>query len=141
MILSLRQLKFLEFVQEQHGEQKRKYTLEPYWTHPLEVANMVVKYDHTPVWEFPDGTTYRHAFLKYHNSWSKLMPVVEQICKTKMGDGVKFIDYHYLQTFGMKNEESGEFMVRFLGCSLFQSKDLIEATYLAVVDFIKHIKS
>jgi len=98
-------------------------------------------FSHTPVWEFPDGTTYRHAFLKYHNSWSKLMPVVEQICKTKMGDGVKFIDYHYLQTFGMKNEESGEFMVRFLGCSLFQSKDLIEATYLAVVDFIKHIKS
>jgi len=56
MILSLRQLKFLEFVQEQHGEQKRKYTLEPYWTHPLEVANMVVKYDHTPLlWEIALG--------------------------------------------------------------------------------------
>lgn len=56
MILSQRQLKFLEFVKEQHGDQKRKYTLEPYWTHPFEVANMVVEYDNTPLlWEVALG--------------------------------------------------------------------------------------
>ena len=42
--LTERQEKLLEFVKEQHGEQKRKYTGEPYWTHPVEVATLLQKY-------------------------------------------------------------------------------------------------
>lgn len=34
----------LEFVKEQHGSQVRKYTNEPYWNHPVAVANMVSLY-------------------------------------------------------------------------------------------------
>jgi (p)ppGpp synthase/HD superfamily hydrolase len=44
MILTEQQEKFLEFVKEQHGTQVRKYTGEPYWTHPLAVAELVNKY-------------------------------------------------------------------------------------------------
>lgn len=36
-----RQKKLFAFVQEFHGEQKRKYTGEPYWTHLLGVAELV----------------------------------------------------------------------------------------------------
>lgn len=42
--LTERQQVLLEFVKEQHGEQKRKYTNEPYWTHPLAVAALIDKY-------------------------------------------------------------------------------------------------
>lgn len=38
------QNKLLEFVKEQHGSQVRKYTNEPYWTHPLSVARIAEKY-------------------------------------------------------------------------------------------------
>lgn len=41
MDLTFLQIQLLEFVKEQHGEQKRKYTLEPYWKHPYAVALMV----------------------------------------------------------------------------------------------------
>jgi len=40
-ILTRQQKLLLEFVKKQHGEQKRKYTGEPYWTHPLEVATIL----------------------------------------------------------------------------------------------------
>lgn len=45
MTLSDRQQKLLEFVKEQHGEQKRKYTGEPYWHHVVAVAEIVSKYE------------------------------------------------------------------------------------------------
>jgi len=48
MILTDRQEKLLEFVKEQHGEQVRKYTGEPYWHHLVSVAQIVSKYE-------PDG--------------------------------------------------------------------------------------
>ncbi|MEZ5690741.1 MAG: HD domain-containing protein [Rickettsiales bacterium] len=35
----------LEFCKKAHGEQKRKYTGEPYWTHPLAVAKKVSIYN------------------------------------------------------------------------------------------------
>jgi|688.fasta_scaffold312507_2 (p)ppGpp synthase/HD superfamily hydrolase len=44
MELTEKQEKFLEFVKEQHGTQVRKYTDEPYWTHPYAVATLVNKY-------------------------------------------------------------------------------------------------
>jgi len=39
--LNDKQLLLLEFVKEQHGEQKRKYTGEPYWHHPLAVSQKI----------------------------------------------------------------------------------------------------
>lgn len=44
MELSDKQWELFDFVKEQHGEQKRKYTGEPYWTHLLSVANIVSDY-------------------------------------------------------------------------------------------------
>ncbi len=40
-IFSEKELKFLEFVKEQHGDQIRKYTKEPYWHHVVEVAELI----------------------------------------------------------------------------------------------------
>ena len=40
-ILTDFQVQLLEFVKEQHGQQKRKYTGGPYWEHPLAVAGKV----------------------------------------------------------------------------------------------------
>lgn len=48
MILTERQEKILQFVKEQHGEQVRKYTNEPYWHHLVSVSEIVSKYE-------PDG--------------------------------------------------------------------------------------
>ncbi len=48
MELTQRQLRFLDFVKEQHGQQKRKYTGEPYWHHVYAVAEIVSEYE-------PDG--------------------------------------------------------------------------------------
>lgn len=49
MKLTERQEKLLQFVKEQHGDQVRKYTGEPYWHHLVAVAEIVGKYE-------PDGT-------------------------------------------------------------------------------------
>lgn len=45
MILSERQNLLLDFVKLQHGEQKRKYTGEPYWNHLYSVAEIVADYE------------------------------------------------------------------------------------------------
>jgi hypothetical protein len=74
---------------------------------------------------------------KYESSWDWLMPVVEKICRTRIGDGKEQTDFAYPRTFGMLNEETGEIMVRLNGSFLFQSDTLISATYGAVIDFIQ----
>lgn len=45
IILTERQEKLFEFVKSQHGDQKRKYTFEPYWNHLLSVAEIVTGYN------------------------------------------------------------------------------------------------
>lgn len=42
--LDEKQHKLLEFVVEKHGDKLRKYTNEPYWTHPVSVAKLYHKY-------------------------------------------------------------------------------------------------
>jgi len=42
---SEQELKVLDFVTKWHGEQKRKYTLEPYTSHLVNVALMVKSYE------------------------------------------------------------------------------------------------
>ena len=44
MNLNPKQEIFLDFVKEQHGNQKRKYTGEPYWYHVVAVAEIASKY-------------------------------------------------------------------------------------------------
>lgn len=73
---------------------------------------------------------------KYDLSWDWLMPVVEKICKLKTGDGKTYVEYPTPRTFGMINEETGQIMVRFNGFSLCQADTLIEATCLAVLEFV-----
>ena len=110
-------------------------------------------------WESVDGETYRIPNLyplyniddkentgwiednietaKFDTDWDWLMLVAERIIKTKIGDGVEYVEYPFLRTFGMINEETGDYMVRFNGFQLFQSETLIKATYLAIIDFIE----
>lgn len=45
MTIENRRQQILEFVKLNHGEQKRKYTGEPYWHHLVSVAERVVKYE------------------------------------------------------------------------------------------------
>lgn len=78
--------------------------------------------------------------MRYHTSWDWLMPVVEKICRVKIGDGIETILYAYPRTFGMLNEK-GEIMVRFNGFFLHESNSLIDATWKGVVEFIKYINS
>ena len=60
------------------------------------------------------------------------MRAVEKITLTKYDDG----DNAYLQTFGMLNKD-GNVMVRINRCQLFEAPTLIEATWLAVVDWCR----
>lgn len=103
-----------------------------------------------------NGWTYKDVaeFIKdptsselhnYHEDWNKLMPVVEKISlipypKDKgwhKEDYEEMMAYPYPRTFGMRNKE-GQFMVRLNANPLFEADTLIQATWLAVVDFIKN---
>lgn len=77
--------------------------------------------------------------LHYHESWEKLMPIILRIGEFKFDDYTHddgTIDHAYMRTFGMKNQH-GKYMVRINRHSLFEADTLIEAAWLAVIDFIK----
>lgn len=89
---------------------------------------------------------YSPEHLLYHQSWDWLMPVVQKITgmpyeseEVDNGFGAKVTVVHrpYLRTFGMINDENGHYMARFNRCALHMAPTLIEATYSAVVEFIK----
>lgn len=75
--------------------------------------------------------------LRYHESFDWLVTVLEKICRMKIGDGFEFVDYAYPRTFGMISQETEKIMVRLNGFPLHEADTLIEATWLAVTDFIK----
>ena len=92
-----------------------------------------------------DGSWYRlregapdlihDSAFEYHTSWKSLMPVVEKIIDYKYDDepdGTAF-----LRTFGMKDEH-GLYMVRFNRCVLHSAETLLNATYMACLDFIEN---
>lgn len=79
--------------------------------------------------------------LKYHLSWSWLMPVVEKISRIPIIGATENSDTCYPRTFGMLNNNTDHPMVRFNGCVLHEAHTLIEATWKAVVDFIYYGKS
>jgi hypothetical protein len=84
--------------------------------------------------------------LEYHTSWDWLMPVVEKIGQHhypdfwgkqgKPSDANEWDDTAYPRTFGMRDDE-GNYVVRINASTLVRGKTLIEATWLAVVDFIQ----
>lgn len=77
--------------------------------------------------------------LNYNSEWYCLMPVVQKIVDTKPPEGPEFVEGYYFRTFGMKDEQ-GNYMVRINGFSCHKAETLIEATYLAVVEFVKNYK-
>ncbi len=112
---------------------------------------------------YPDGTeivhslalgdkyvNYFEAELKYHSSWDWLMPVVEKISEhhypeyyeygPKTDEDGEWDDCAYLRTFGMRDKE-GNYMVRFNANALYSAPTLIEATWMAVVEFIIDLNS
>src|SRR3990167_8090384 len=94
-----------------------------------------------------NGSQWAAEGLKYHNCWDWLMPVVEKIAKISMEDESiirngedSYFNNYYPQTFAMINSETKEFMVRINRFPLHKSPQLIEATFEAVVEFIKSFK-
>ena len=73
--------------------------------------------------------------LAYHESFGWLMPVIEKIFSLKFDDG----EYYRFRTFGLRCEETNEFMVRLERHSLFKSKSLLDACFLAVVDCLQNL--
>lgn len=98
-------------------------------------------YDH-PVY----GET-NYTGLHYRTSWDWLMPVVEKIAQhvyetIEENNGYKNVthtDRAYPRTFAML-DNNGKWMVRINRMSLEQESTLIEATYKAVVEWIKQQK-
>ena len=88
---------------------------------------------------YPDGDPLTDlSQLPFDSSWELLMPIVEKICRLKVGDGREYVEYSYPRTFGMLNDKTGQIMVRLNGHQLFEADTLIEATWKAVVNFIEY---
>lgn len=79
---------------------------------------------------------YHQHDLRYHLQWDMLMPVIEKICKLKIGDGDEYVEYACPRTFGML-DKNGLFMFRFNGFQLHSCETLIEAAWFGVIDFIE----
>ncbi len=89
---------------------------------------------------WPDGpkTGYTECTVwnvGFDRDWNMLMPVVEKISKMPLIGADSLQDTCYPRTFGMLNPETGHPMVRFNACFLHEAPTIIEATWLAVVDF------
>lgn len=91
------------------------------------------------------NSSAKYLIAQYDYSWDWLMPVVEKITnhvydeeEVDDGFGGKRIAKYtaYLRTFGMLSSE-GKQMVRFNRSPIFEADTLIDATYQAVVDWIK----
>lgn len=92
-------------------------------------------------WWYKIKETNRFGYeddLAYHISWHWLMPVVEKIINYRFPD--EHNEHCYLRTFGIKHIDDN-IMVRFNRFELFYGETLIEATWLAVVNFIQWYNS
>ncbi len=97
--------------------------------------------DHDVPKEYLNGSDLNNT---YKNSWDWLMPVVEKISQhvyeeRTESDGDETLthkDTAFTRTFGMTSY-AGMRMVRINRSPLFEAETLIEASYLAVVDWIQ----
>lgn len=94
------------------------------------------EYPNTTYWykELPNGRLETLAILNYHTSWDWLMPVVEKI---EEQHGCDFIatKRRATRTYDANfMDEVNNYVVYVEGC-----KDRKEATYKAVVEFIKQL--
>lgn len=99
-------------------------------------------------WNFPEKGYAQWSLdaMKYHTSWDWLMPVVEKISnyrwpeyygtRGKTDDDGPYDDCVCPRTFGMRDKD-GKYMVRFNASVLVIADTLIEATWLAVICFVK----
>lgn len=78
--------------------------------------------------------------VDYKNSWDNLMPVIEKISKLNIPDpdGVSENFNPYPRTFGMVNDDNGNFMFRFNRFHLHEAPILIDAAYEAVIYFLNN---
>lgn len=91
-------------------------------------------------WQHHEDSKYDEcemAKLKYHLSWDSLMPVIEKISKVPVIGATEQSDTCYPRTFGMLQDDTGLPMFRFNCCHLYVGGTLIEAAWIAVVEFIK----
>lgn len=90
----------------------------------------------------PHANCGRTWTVQYHLSWDWLMPVVEKISKVEFErrydeDLKKWVIWtHHPVTFGMLDHD-GRPMFRFSASTLFTADTLMEAAWLAMVDFIQ----
>jgi len=83
----------------------------------------------------------------FNESWGLLMLVVEKISSEVHPEYFKycpdrktpFEDTAWPRTFGMRSPE-GKYLVRFNACPLSKADTLLEAAWLACVDFVKELK-
>lgn len=86
----------------------------------------------------PTGASYvRQETLEALPDWNTLMQAVTKISLHIIEQDKTGTYRAFPRTFGMRNEETGMMMVRFNMCPLFEARTLLEATWLAVVDFCK----
>lgn len=98
-----------------------------------------------PDWayEMYDFDKMRVGAYDYDCSWDWIMPVIDKISRIEYDrkfdeqEQRDVIWTHYPVTFGMLNGETSRPMFRFSCSGLFEADTLIEAAYLAVIDFIK----
>jgi hypothetical protein len=83
------------------------------------------------------GTLNEYPPMLYHSSWEWLMPVIEKISKVPIIGATENSDTCYPRTFGMLQDDTGLPMFRFNCCCLYVGATLIEAAWIAVVEFIK----
>jgi hypothetical protein len=99
-----------------------------------------------------DGSASRFAkkhprFCNYNSDWRWIMPVVDKISAyvydtPEYNSDGNIIVHHpkdraYTRTFGMIDDESGDYMVRINRMSLHKAPKLIDAVYSAVVEWIE----
>jgi len=100
-------------------------------------------------WNDGYGTQSHIDGLDYHANWNTLMPIIEKISRIEfdreenelpLGGTEILIHTHYPRTFGMLNDKTGRPMFRYNCGGLFEADTLIEAAWLATVDFLNSIK-
>lgn len=123
----------------------------PYWQSQKNecerwLKEMKEKYPHNWVVKGNYKPTKYEWFPFYENDWRELMPVIEKIVNYHYPDYYgrrerdpeqegEWDDCAYPRTFGMRDTK-GNFMVQINASQVISAPTLIEATWLAVVDFI-----